>query len=181
MTWFYSKNGQQLGPISEEDFSSRCASGEILPADLVWKDGMSDWKPLSQVTGLSLTQKIASPPNFVKPYESNVGSVMMAQPPPVDVQFIPQKFPSYQWQSIVALVLGGIQMMVFCLPLGLIFAIIALVYSNKVEPYFMQQNYLAAQDASRNAKIMMIVSLSMSGLVIIGFIGVMITVIVSTK
>ncbi len=179
MTWFYSNNGQQLGPISEEDFSSKCASGEILSTDLVWKEGMSDWKPSSQVTGLLLVQKIASPIDLAKPHESNVGNVMVVQPPPVDVQFIPQKFPNYQWQSIVALVLGGIQMMVICLPLGLIFGIIALVYSNKVEPYFMQQNYLAAQDASRNAKVMMIVSLSLSGMVILGFIVVMVVVIVS--
>ncbi len=179
MTWFYSENGQQLGPISEEDFTSKCASGEILPTDLVWKEGMSDWKPSSEFIGLSLTQKIAASPNFAKPHESNIGSVMVVQPPPVDVQFIPQKFPNYQWQTIVALVLGGVQMMVICIPLGLIFAIIALVYSNKVEPYFIQQNYIAAQDASRNAKIWMIVSLSMCGMVILGGIGFVIIMIVN--
>ncbi len=179
MTWFYSKHGKQLGPISEEDFSSKCASGEILPTDLVWKEGMSDWKPSSEVIGLSLTQKIAASPNIAKPYESNIGSVMVVQPPPVDVQFIPQKFPSYQWQSIVALVLGGVQMMLICIPLGLVFAIIALVYSNKVEPYFMQQNYIAAQDASRNAKIWMIVSLSMGGMVILGGVGLFIFMLVN--
>lgn len=179
MTWFYSKHGKQLGPISEEDFSSKCASGEILLTDLVWKEGMSDWKPSSEFIALSLTQKIAASPNFDKPYESSVGNVMVAQPPPVDVQFIPQKFPNYQWQSIVALVLGGVQMMIICIPLGLIFGIIALVYSNKVEPYFMQQNYIAAQDASRNAKIWMIVSLSMGGMVILGGIGFFIIMILN--
>jgi hypothetical protein len=171
MTWFYSKNGQQLGPISEEEFSNKCASGEILTTDLVWKEGMNDWLSLAKVTGLSLTQKIYSPIDFTKPQESKVGNVMVVQPPPVDVQFIPQRFPKYQWQSIVALVLGCMQMLVFCIPLGLIFAIIAMVYSNKVEPYFVQQNYLAAQDSSRNAKIFMILSFAMSGMVILGSIG----------
>jgi GYF domain 2/Interferon-induced transmembrane protein len=179
MIWFYSKNGQQLGPISEEEFSRKCMSGEILSTDLVWKEGMSDWKPLMQTTGLSLVQKTALPIDLAKPHESNLGNVMVVQPPPVDVQFIPQRIPNYQWQSIVALVLGGVQMMVICLPLGLIFGIIALVYANKVEPYFMQQNYLAAQDASRSAKIWMIVSLSMSGLVIIGIIVAFAVMIVS--
>lgn len=174
MTWFYAKNAQQLGPISEEDFSKKCASGEILTTDLVWKEGMPDWLPLSQVTGLSLAQKINTPIDLTKPPESNVGNVMVVQPPPVDVQFIPQRFPNYQWQSIVALVLGCIQMMVCCAPLGLVFSIIAMVYSNKVEPYFMQQNYLAAQDASKNTKIFMILSLSMSGMAIIGGIVMMI-------
>jgi hypothetical protein len=66
-------------------------------------------------------------------------------------------------------------------PLGLIFSIIAMVYSSKVEPYFMQQNYLAAQDASKNAKIFMILSLSMSGMVILGFVALMVVAIVTSK
>ena len=181
MTWFYSKNAQQLGPITEEDFNKKCASGEILTTDLVWMEGMPDWLPLSQITGLSLTQKISSPIDLTKSPESNVGNVMIVQPPPVDVQFIPQRFPNYQWQSIVALLLGGIQMLTICVPLGLIFSIIAMVYSSKVEPYFMQQNYLAAQDASKNAKIFMILSLSMSGMVILGFVALMVVAIVTSK
>lgn len=104
---------------------------------------------------------------------------MSAQPPPADVRFIPPRIPSYQVHSIVALVIGCLQMMVFCFPLGLIFAVIAMVYSNKVEPYFMQQNYLAAEDASRSAKIWMIVSFSMTGLVILGFVALMVIVILN--
>lgn len=180
MTWFYAKNAQQLGPISEEDFSKKCASGEILATDLVWKEGMPDWLPLSQVTGQSLAQKVNTPIDLTKPPESNVGNVMMVQPPPVDVRFIPQRIPNYQWQSIVALVLGCIQTMTICIPLGLVFSIIAMVYSNKVEPYFMQQNYLAAQDASKNAKIFMILSFSMSGMIILGFITLMVIAIVTS-
>ncbi|MFN5870876.1 MAG: CD225/dispanin family protein [Akkermansiaceae bacterium] len=56
-----------------------------------------------------------------------------------------------------------------------------MVYSNKVEPYFIQQNYLAAQDASKNAKIFMILSLSMSGMVILGFIALMVVAIATSK
>jgi hypothetical protein len=179
MTWFYSKYGHQLGPISEEDFSKKCSSGEILRTDLVWKEGMSDWLPLAQVTGLSLTQVI-TPIDLTKPPESNLVGVMMEQPPPVDVRYIPQRFPNYQWQSIVALVLSCIQMMFICIPLGLVFAIIAMVYSNKVEPFFIQQNYLAAQDSSKNAKIFMILSLSMSGLFVFGFISIIVILLVSS-
>lgn len=162
MDWFYSKNGQQLGPINEQEFTGKCRSGEILPTDLIWKEGMPDWLPMAQVAGLTLSQKISELPASLAPQESGAGNVMMAQPPAVDAKFIPQKIPTYQPHSIVALVVGCLQMMLICFPLGLVFAIIALVYSNKVEPYFMQQNYLAAQDASRNAKIWMIVSFSMT-------------------
>lgn len=179
MIWFYSKNGQQLGPISEQDFSNKCSSGEILGTDLVWKEGMPDWIPMSQVTGLSLSQKISQPPAVVMPPQSGVGNVMSVQPPPVDVRFIPQRIPNYQWQSIAALVLSCLQMLLCCIPVGLIFAIIAMVYSNKVEPYFMQQNYLAAEDASRSAKIWMIVSFSVTGLFILGGIGMMVIAILN--
>ena len=174
MEWFYSKNGQQLGPITEQEFSGKCRSGEILPTDLVWKEGMSDWTPMSQVAVATISEKTSQLPASLAPPESGVGNVMMNQPPAVDPKFIPQRIPTYQWQSIVALVIGCLQLVMCCSPLGLIFGIIALVYSNKVDPYFMQQNYMAAQDASRNAKIWMIVSFSTTGLVILGFIGMMV-------
>lgn len=52
MQWYYSKNGKQLGPVSQSDLISKISSGEVTPSDLVWRDGMADWLPSAQVSEL---------------------------------------------------------------------------------------------------------------------------------
>lgn len=37
---------EQSGPHAEEDIRQKLASGDFLPTDLAWKEGMEDWKPL---------------------------------------------------------------------------------------------------------------------------------------
>jgi hypothetical protein len=53
MQWYYSKNGVQLGPISDSEIRAKFASGEILVTDLVWREGMRDWLPTAQVPELA--------------------------------------------------------------------------------------------------------------------------------
>lgn len=50
--WYYSKDEQQLGPISVKELRELSSSGDIVPSDLVWKEGMSTWVPASKVKGL---------------------------------------------------------------------------------------------------------------------------------
>ncbi len=45
MQWYYSKNGVQLGPTTEDDLRAKLSVGEISGTDMVWKDGMKDWLP----------------------------------------------------------------------------------------------------------------------------------------
>ena len=52
MQWFYSKNGSQLGPVGQADLLGKISSGEILPTDMCWREGMSDWQPVSKVKEL---------------------------------------------------------------------------------------------------------------------------------
>lgn len=46
------RNGQQSGPFSIEQLKTMATSGELGPADLVWKEGMAGWEPASNVPGL---------------------------------------------------------------------------------------------------------------------------------
>lgn len=46
------RNGQQTGPFSIEQLKAMAASGELGPADLVWKEGMAGWEPASNVPGV---------------------------------------------------------------------------------------------------------------------------------
>jgi hypothetical protein len=60
MEWYYSNSGVQSGPVSIEDLRAKVASGEVLGADLVWRDGMPDWMPASAVSELSGAGRSAS-------------------------------------------------------------------------------------------------------------------------
>ena len=49
MNWYYSAQGQQLGPVDENAFKELVASGQIQPTTLVWHSELPSWKPLSEV------------------------------------------------------------------------------------------------------------------------------------
>jgi hypothetical protein len=48
MNWFYSLHGQQCGPVSDPQLDDLLRSGKINATTLVWREGMTDWQPLSQ-------------------------------------------------------------------------------------------------------------------------------------
>jgi hypothetical protein len=50
--WYVARNDQRFGPLSFEELTVRASSGKLLPSDLVWSDGMTEWKAASQVQGL---------------------------------------------------------------------------------------------------------------------------------
>lgn len=54
--WYYSNSISQFGPVSESELRTRLSNGELEPATtLVWKSGMQDWIPATQVPTLNPT------------------------------------------------------------------------------------------------------------------------------
>lgn len=49
--YWIARQGEKHGPYPEEQVRKNYASGRVLPTDLVWTDGMPDWKAASQVFG----------------------------------------------------------------------------------------------------------------------------------
>jgi hypothetical protein len=49
VTYWLARGGQQYGPYTVEDLTRMAAQGTALANDLVWKEGMADWAPLSTV------------------------------------------------------------------------------------------------------------------------------------
>jgi uncharacterized RDD family membrane protein YckC len=49
MQWFYSNEGQRLGPASQAEFDKLVHDGVIAADTLVWREGMTDWRPYSTV------------------------------------------------------------------------------------------------------------------------------------
>lgn len=129
--WYYSKNGMQMGPVSQEELSAKANLGEVLSSDLIWREGMQDWLPLTQVSEFQAIRVPAVP--------SGVGMVPvpMRQPSVYPVGSV----PNYLWQSIVVTVLC-------CLPFG----VVSIVHAAKVDSLLAQGDIVGATAASRSAK-----------------------------
>lgn len=51
--WFYSKEGERIGPVSFADLQIKAKDGELNPRlDLVWKYGMDQWQASGEIDGL---------------------------------------------------------------------------------------------------------------------------------
>jgi hypothetical protein len=50
--WYYSKNGQQCGPVSSSKLKALAGAGQLLPTDLIWKEGLAAWQPATRLKGL---------------------------------------------------------------------------------------------------------------------------------
>ncbi len=70
--WFYARNGQQSGPVSDAQLRELIRNGGLDPQkDLVWNSGMSDWQPAAGFTELMGEIAVADPAN---PYAAPVSS-----------------------------------------------------------------------------------------------------------
>src|ERR1043166_242554 len=49
MNWYYADGGTQVGPFADADFDNLIANGTVKPDTLVWREGMADWRPCSEV------------------------------------------------------------------------------------------------------------------------------------
>lgn len=52
MNWHYSNQGKQMGPVGSDELRSMIAAGMVLPTDLAWREGMTDWLPVSKIAEL---------------------------------------------------------------------------------------------------------------------------------
>jgi hypothetical protein len=50
--WYYAQGDRKVGPISEAELKELAATGKLSAGDLVWKDGLPDWRPAGRLKGL---------------------------------------------------------------------------------------------------------------------------------
>lgn len=60
--WHYTHQGEEHGPVSSSELKQLAAAGGLLPSDLVWKDGLSDWVPATKLKGVSFSAPRPTPP-----------------------------------------------------------------------------------------------------------------------
>lgn len=179
MEWYYSNNGQQAGPVSQDQLAELYRNGTVKPFDLVWNETMTEWTPIGSVDAFSAYAP--APPLAAAPAPTEAPPTLSAAPPlsaaaaPMSASASPyhaasgiSEPPTYLWQSIVV-------MLLCCLPLG----IPALIFATKVKPAFASGDYAAAQEASKKAKLFCILSLVIGLIVQVIYIGINIAVVMS--
>ena len=65
VNWYYAKDGVQLGPVPIGQLREMAQAGTLGPNDLVWTEGMPEWRPASAVQAISAA---AGPAAGVMPY-----------------------------------------------------------------------------------------------------------------
>ena len=147
MNWFYSLNGEQVGPVSAEEIKAKVASGQVSDSSLVWREGMADWVAFSTVAELQGGSAVDASP-AVTPTSAPAAAVSPYQPPQAvgsptaSGTLAPgEKIPTYLWQSIVATLFC-------CLPFG----VVGIVFAAKVNNLLVGGQIDAAREASKNAK-----------------------------
>ncbi len=78
--WYYAKGNDEVGPVTAAQLKALAASGELNPDDLLWKEGMGDWKQASDVSGLF--PKEDAPPPAESPVVSPPLPAGGPEPPP---------------------------------------------------------------------------------------------------
>src|SRR5438045_3457263 len=62
--WYYARGGQQYGPVTEDTLRALAANAGLVPGDLVWREGMTQWQPAQTVPGLFAAAPQQQPINY---------------------------------------------------------------------------------------------------------------------
>lgn len=147
--YYLNARNEQQGPVPGEQLPS---CGVNLNTK-VWKQGMSQWKPVSEI------------PELVSLFEQQNGAV--PPPPPPSFGYTPQnqKPPMGLQKPDNLLVWSILATVLCCLPLG----IVAIIYSNKVDPLWNEGKYEESVKAAASAKMYCLIALGLG--VVGGIIG----------
>jgi len=82
--WFYGKDGTQHGPVSEQEMANLTASGQIDANTIIWREGMADWLPISQVPEFQTTSQQPSSVPIYAPGQATYAAAPLPAPIPTD-------------------------------------------------------------------------------------------------
>jgi hypothetical protein len=150
MDYHVARNNQKLGVFPEADVRARLQSGEFLPPDLVWCEGMSAWRAAAEVF-----------PGATAPVPPPVGAF---NPPPA-VPFSPPAGPKPTNYLVPAILVT----LFCCLPFG----IASIVFAAQVDSKYAAGDYAGAQRSSDKAKLWMWLALGFGLVGGLAYAGVM--------
>jgi len=100
--WHVALEGAQKGPLTLAELKELASEGRLSASSLVWRKGMAEWQPVSQVTELGqidikcVPPPIASQPPSTKPYPSQSSE----SPQPETASTGTQQFWSQAWRFL---------------------------------------------------------------------------------
>jgi hypothetical protein len=131
MTYSVSRNGSILGEFSDTELQQALREGRLAVSDHAWKEGMSDWSPLSDVLGIAVPPPLppSPPPNPFSPPRSETVQAMPALGDQMGMRLLLPVGRS-GW-AIAAGYLGLFSLLAVPGPVAVIVSIIALVNIQK--------------------------------------------------
>jgi len=78
MNWYYVSQGQQAGPVTQEELLALVREGKISEETLVWREGMPNWTAFHQA-GLSTAPVPMPPPVAQPPLATNPNEAVCAE------------------------------------------------------------------------------------------------------
>ena len=61
--WIYTIDGKQQASVSEKELKNLARIGVLKPTDLIWFDGLEEWRDASKVPWLNFSTKDPQPKN----------------------------------------------------------------------------------------------------------------------
>jgi len=92
MLWYYAKGNQRFGPVEEAELRRLLAAGSVQRSDLVWREGLPDWRPAGDL-------ETFFPPSPPPPSPAPMPFPAAPYPPPA-APYPPQPvYPQPAWQQ----------------------------------------------------------------------------------
>ena len=112
--WYVGRNGQKAGPYSTEQLKRMAAAGQLVPTDLLWKQGLETWVPLAKVKGLVPAAAGGTlPPLDLEPQGATPAGEFDFRTAPAARPAGPAEWNPYQASSTTDLAAGGGQGIVY--------------------------------------------------------------------
>jgi hypothetical protein len=93
--WYYGKDGNRFGPVAWSQLRGFADTRQLLPSDLVWREGLADWVPAAKIEGLfalvdtTIPAAMSPPPINSKQREQREGDRAIDHTQPPDHFFVP--------------------------------------------------------------------------------------------
>ena len=116
MQIYLARNNQQAGPYSLEELNQMLATQQVLLTDLVWHQGMQEWKALGELTQGQLYYQ----PNQEPPFNPNATSTNAYQNPSIQKISVEKKTNQTELASLGSRFLAKIIDLAFWLPISFI-------------------------------------------------------------
>lgn len=153
-----------MGPVPEDQLKTMLRGASLPATTLVWKEGMSDWKPISEIPELSVALTVAAPSAYQAPSNNPYAT---PQSQPVRSYAAPQPMVSpVNGGGVLAFAICAT---VLCCPA---FGIVGIVYAAQINSKLAAGDVLGAVESARKSKMWSWISVgSILVLIVIAFIG----------